>query len=391
MRFFRNACLTLVWLLIVPALAGASPRVRGNSCRLILPLQIQAVVGREMNLYFDNVVLAASERGLLFDVTCDKGAQQEERWTFTPQAGDTGSHPLRLDVYDSANRLIASAETAVRVVPADAGAGREVTFLMIGDSLTHASVYPAEALALSQGPGNPKVTLVGTHSPLPGDPAVRHEGYGGWTFERFVTRYAPPAEGAEIRQRGSPFVFLEDKGAAFDFPRYVQEQCGGRAPDFVSIALGCNDIFGAKEEAAPQAVRNILGFADRLIAGIRAGGPGTRIGVIPPVPPAASQDAFGASYGCGQTRWQYRRNQHALVEAMQRRYGGREGEGIYLVPAYVSLDTVRGFPTRPGPASARMEDMVARQNDGVHPSAAGYRQMGDALYAWMKSLLAPER
>lgn len=42
----------------------------------------------------------------------------------------------------------------------------------------------------------------------------------------------------------------------------------------------------------------------------------TRIGLVPFVPPAGSQDAFGANYGCMQTRWQYKRNQHRVVERL---------------------------------------------------------------------------
>ncbi|MDH7571854.1 MAG: hypothetical protein QHJ73_19915, partial [Armatimonadota bacterium] len=91
---------------------------RTNLCRLVLPERIPAVVGHEVNIYFDNVVLALPGRVYLFDVTCPKGRQQEERWTFTPQAGDVGEHPLRLAVRDPEYRLLAQAETVIRVVPA---------------------------------------------------------------------------------------------------------------------------------------------------------------------------------------------------------------------------------------------------------------------------------
>jgi len=366
--------------------AGAVPRPT-NPCRLILPEQIPVAVGREANIYFDNVVLVANWRNYVFNVDCAKGTQQEERWTFVPQAGDAGEYPLTLEVFDGENRLLASEKTTIRVVPADAGAGREVTLLIIGDSLTHASVYPEEMLNLCKAPGNPHLTLLGTHHLDGTSPENRHEGYGGWTFERFVAHY--DKAGPEAHQgRGSPFVFMEDGKPTFDFRRYVQEQCGGKTPDFVSIALGCNDTFGATEQNLEATVDRVLGYADKLVAGIRAAGPGTRIGLVTLVPPAASQDAFGANYQCTQTRWQYRRNQHRVVERMKERCGGREGEGLYLIPAYVDLDTVHNYPAQEGPANARATARVTRQANGVHPAAEGYRQMADVIYSWMKAVLA---
>ena len=64
-----------------------------------------------------------------------------------------------------------------------------------------------------------------------------------------------------------------------------------------------------------------------------------------PVPPAANQDAFAANDASGQTRWQYRRNQHRLVERMLERYASHSPEPsaarrVHLVPTHVGLDGV---------------------------------------------------
>lgn len=368
--------------------APAPPAASANACRLLLPDWIPAAVGCEANIYFDNIVLTGHRRDTFFDVTCARGRQQEERWTFTPTAEDVGEYPWSVQVRDEENRLIASGQTTIRVVPADAGKDQEVRFLIIGDSLTSASRYPEEILTLCQAPGNPRLTLLGTNQFANFSPGNRHEGYGGWTFRRFLTYWEPDPNPADYRKRGSPFVFLEDDQPRFNFRRYVAERCEGRAPDFVSIALGCNDIFAATEETLEETITTVLADAERLIAGVREAGPQTRIGLVMLVPPAASQDAFGASYGCGQTRRQYRRNQHRFVECLLERYRGREGEGLYLIPAYVNLDTVRNYPSVEGAANARSEVRIVRQANGVHPADAGYRQMADTIYSWMKMVLA---
>ncbi len=380
-----------MWLASQPgftASAPAKPEANTNRCRLILPEEIHAVVGREANLYFDNAVLVPNWRNLLFDVACNKGMQQEERWTFVPQAEDIGVHPLTLDVYSAEGERIASGKTTVRVVAADAGAGREVRLLCIGDSLTNASVYPAELANLCKEAGNPRLTLLGTRQPYPDNPECRHEGYGGWTYQRFVTHYAPPSDAGDRLKQGSPFMFLADGKPRYDFSRYVREHCDGKNPDFVTIALGCNDIFNATEEEIETRIETVLGYADTMIAGVRAAGAEIRIGLVLLVPPAASQDAFGANYKCGHTRWQYRRNQHRMVERMMEKYGGREKERLFLIPAYVNLDAARNYPTAEVPANARSTVKIVRLNNGVHPAPAGYRQMADSIYAWMKWLLA---
>jgi len=70
----------------------------------------------------------------------------------------------------------------------------------------------------------------------------------------------------------------------------------------------------------------------------------------------------------GTLPWQYRRNQHRVVERMMAKYGRREKENIYLIPAYVN--------------------MSPRFCYNVHPSADGYRQMANSLYYWVKGILA---
>ena len=101
-----------------------------------------------MNVYFDNVCLVVNRANYAFDVTCAKGTQQAERWTFVPTNEDVGQYPLVLEVRDEANRIIARGESILHVVPQDAGAGVPISFLTIGASETHAMVYPAHLLEL---------------------------------------------------------------------------------------------------------------------------------------------------------------------------------------------------------------------------------------------------
>ena len=366
--------------------ANAAGPVTGDS----LPKEIVAVVGKEANIYFDKVVRQRKAKALVFDVKCARGQQQPERWTFVPDAKDVGKHSLTVNVCDETKKIISSASTTIRVLPADAGDGKDVTALIIGDSLTAASAYPRRIVELFRQPENAKLTLVGTTDRGKGN---RHEGYGGWTCNRFTTLFTRTPKqykpGERRRRQISPFVFWNEEKQApvFDFPRYAREQAPAKGLDFVTIALGCNDTFSSTEKTIEKRIDTMFVYLDRLIAGIHAARPDTKIGIVSLMPPAGTQDAFGRNYRCGQTRWQYRRNQHRVLERTFERYGSRESAHIFIVPAYVNLDTMAGYPFVTVPAHAGATTKIRRLSNGVHPARPGYYQMGDSIYCWIKSQL----
>lgn len=376
-----------------------------NPLRLLLPPSIPALTGLETNLYFDNAFLVLNPANYAIDVTCRRGAQQHERWTWTPSAdsdaNDVGDHPFTLELRDGANQIVAKADTVIRVrdraFSATSDPPETRSLLIIGDSLTNASTYSGRVVELA-GEDTFPLRLIGTRGPGAeaqpegGDGSGnRHEGYGGWTAERFATKYnAGIARGGPYKECGSPFLYKDDpvnesEEPHLDFARYCEDFNEGEAPDFVTILLGCNDTFSATDETIEERIDRMFVHYETLVTMIREHDPETRIGAILPMPPAASQDAFGQNYGSGQTRWQYRRNQHRVVERMLETFGDREDENLFLVPAWLNLDPVHGFPSETRKAHAHAEAEVIRQSNGVHPSAAGYRQLGDALYAWLRS------
>ena len=371
-------CLVLS-VLIAVSRAGAE----AGPVRLVLPPVIYAAPGVEANVYFENVILAVNPANYVFDVDCDKGMQQSERWTFTPKAEEAGDYALKLRVIDGNNAVIAEADSTVHVVAAGTGKDKPVTLLAIGDSLTHAGIYTQTLLELCAQPDTPELTLVGTHAPT-ADPKNRHEGYGGWTAYRFATHYTGATRDKPFNEWGSPFLYKDGENPPeIDFSRYCAENNGGAAPNFVTIFLGCNDVFGAKDDTLESTIDGIFQNMDLLIGMVHALDSTTRIGLIAPVPPAASQDAFGLAYQNVHTRWQYLKNQHRLLERMNETYGGHEAEGLSLIPAYINLDCERNYPVGEVPANARTEVKVPRIYDSVHPNASGYQQIGDSIYGWM--------
>lgn len=356
-----------------------------NTVRLQLPPAIYAVPGVESCIYFDNVVNVINPDNYVFDVTCTKGRNDQKRWRYTPAKTDKGTFPLKLRVF-SCRGLEAEGETQVIVTSADAGAGKNPAILVIGDSLTAAGVYPTRIEALMKANGHPEVKMLGLRGTK-----GHHEGYGGWRWDTFIKKTQPsqpkPGQKFSPRMGASPFI-IDGK---FSLAGYLKKHFGGRVPDFITLQLGVNDVFGANDDNLEERIKVILENADNLIAALRKDAPDAVIGVGLVTPGAKTQDAFGSNYACGQTRWQYKKNQHALNAAMLKKFADYPDKKVFIVPSNVNLDCENNFPARSELVSGTGDEnrnKISRQSNGVHPAAAGYNQMGDTFFCWIKYHLA---
>lgn len=347
------------------------------SLELTLPPRWYAVAGVPMSLFFDNLVLTENPESYRFEVKCNLGKVEARRWTVTPSEKEVGDHALRITVRDSRGKVLQQARTTLHVAPRTAGEHRNVRLLIVGDSLTHASAYPNEIARRLSEPGNPKWTMLGTHKPGGVSPGVAHEGYGGWTWAAFLTRFdsaqAPPAGNPPAPKSTSPFVYADGNGqGVLDLPRYFREHCDNQPPDVVLFLLGINDCFGAKPEdrtAMDLSINATLDNAEKLLAAFRQAAPKAVFGIGLTPPPNSREEAFFANYKGQYTRWGWKRIQHRLVQRMLERFGKRESEGIQLVPTELNIDPIDGYPV----------------NNGVHPNGEGYAQLGTSFYAWLKA------
>jgi N-acyl-D-amino-acid deacylase len=365
-------------LLTLPFQVGA------ESLQLTLPPAWHGVVGVPMSLYYDNVVLTENSEAYEFTVDCPLGKAGEKEWTVMATGADIGAHPLKVTVKDKLGKVIETAQTTLHISPSAAGEGKAKRLLIVGDSLTSASVYANELSRLFATPGNPKVSFLGTHRPASVKMGVAHEGYGGWKWVDFLTKYAP--KGPEVtagplaRKTTSPFVFANAEGkGTFDLPRYIWEHCEGNPPDVVTFLLGINDCFGANPEdpkAIDARINEVLNHADNLLTEFRQAMPKAVLAVGLTPPPNAREAGFVASYKGKYHRWGWKRIQHRLVQRMIARLGGKEHLGIHLVATELNIDPVSGYP----------------ENNGVHPNAIGYAQIGTSFFGWMKAWLnEPEK
>ncbi len=384
---------------IVMALAAGASCVRAqeeippvDTCLTsILPADVYTVPGVEMNVYFDSIVLHPQSELLLWDVDCNMGLQQNDRWTCMPTDAEVGDHLLTIKVISPEVEVLLETQTTVHVIAPAAGAGAEMTMLCVGASQTGASKYTARLVELFAADEAANVRLIGESGPG-GDTGNRHEGYGGWTWDAFANRWDAEAEWREIDGRNrrvrSPFLFEVGGEPQLDFQRYLDKNNDGNPPDFITILLGGNDTFSATEETIEARIDLMFANMDKLMAELRRVAPDTEIGIVYLMPPSREQDSFGANYRCTQTRWQYRRNMQRVIKRQTEMYLGSDDEHFSVVPAFVNLDPVWGFPGVTAPPNPHSADATRRMSNGLHPNQAGYYQMGDAFYCWAKSRLA---
>ena len=356
----------------VPAVKATSVSRQGQ---FFLPEHIYAVPGVESNIYWKNIFLAINYNNYFFDVDGAVGRNDQDRWRYTPKASEAGkSYPLTITVYNE-NGVVAKGSTTVHVTAADAGKGRNITLLMVGDSLTAADIFSGRVKSLfDKEKEGVKLTMIGscTNKNLPG---VANEGYGGWTWASFL------ALGAQSK-------FLQKKNGVyeFDLKAYLEKYNNGKEPDFITFQLGVNDVFGVTDALRKYKIAEVLENADTLLAKFRKEAPNAIIGVGFTTPSASSQDSFGIHYKNGQTVWGYMKNQFHLNQAMAVHFAEKmkKDKKLFLIPMQVNLDRDHNFPTMEEAINHGNSKKIIRQSNGVHPAHTGYYQMGDTLYAWLK-------
>lgn len=336
--------------------------------RLVMPDEIYAVEGVEMNVYFDNVFLTVNPDNYVFDVSCSKGHNFKRRWSFTPGKRDIGTHKWTLQVISDAG-LVAKKTLNLHVVPANAGKGKNLSLLMLGDSIIDVTTYPRQVHKLFQGPNNPKLTMVGERGSAEEKArGMRHQGHAGWAFATFLAK--------------GPLGYADKTGKfILDIPAYFKKNNGGKAPDVIAIQLGCNDVFGSTDFYLPGTLARISGEMDTLIGAFRKAAPNSHI-VLCLITPCANSDGIGRVYRNNQTKYQYTKNRFMLNNMIMKKFKGKKD--ISIISLYHNLDCENNFPMKEYPINAGNPIKVKMPSDGLHPAPAGGNQLGDTLYSYLK-------
>lgn len=319
---------------------------------------LYAVVGREAQLFFDNITSKDASAYTWTTLGPAEATTDAARWAWTPSAA--GEQPLFVVAWDEGDVPVAVAQSSVTVSPADAGAGTAPTILFLGDSTTNAGVYVRELHArFADDPMDGR--SVGTRGTAPD----LHEGRSGWRIHDYATDSRGPG--------ANPF--FNDGG--FDFQHYL-DTTRIDAPDFFFVHLGINDVFTVSDAALEDRLAEMFDELDAILGDVQRASPETRLAIGLTIVPCATESGFRESYP-DNPEYTRERYKPRIVEWARRVIAHYEGTGVALVPLNAGIDSQLGFPNEPDGAGG------LRHTNAVHPNTLGYAQMAESIYAWLKS------
>lgn len=365
-------------------------------CRLqlFIPERIYAAVGKECNLYFNNIITTL-KKDYFFEVNCKIGRTDSDRFRIIPTAEDIGEHPMTIKIYD--DRGLAAEKKLTLTVAPEVSTKKQFTLLLVGDSQTVEEGYPDQLYTLLQAEENISFDMLGTNSAKYAPPSpdrARHEGYGGWGWRTFFQNYGidenDDNDGLHPRNpsvRNSRFLFPDSDGCKFDLKMYCEKYGNRKFPDYIFIMLGTNDVFCCKSDREVDKEWNekIYPYMEKMVSEFRKYTPDVHIAFCTISPGAASQDAFGKCYKTSYNLYRWRLNlqrYHLKLQKAAKKFN------IGLIPVHTAIDCKHGFPLEEESVNMNSEQKVFRVCNAVHPNRSGYNQIADCVFAYLKNQLA---
>ena len=253
---------------------------------------------------------------------------------------------------DGEHRVIE--EKTVEIVVVEKQASLALTGLILGDSRISDGTLVSDLAEKMTA-----LNLIGTRNVRYS--GVKHEGRGGWSTSNYLYD-------AKVKQENdvwleNPFYNPATKG--FDFTYYMTTHMNAATLDFVVINLGPNDTF------SKESVENI----EKLIDSIHAYSASIKVLVMTEyVSPA---DGYYLSQTYNRNVPTLRGRQFRYFYYLSEQFEGREDEGIYLLPNYVSIDSWSDWKrttvtTATGPKE-RISDVIHLGTNGYLKEAATVR------------------
>ena len=384
---------------------------RTRAVRLALPGTIYAAPGVECSIYYANILDTVKPQLYCFDARCAVGRNQAERFVWTPTAEDAGREvPLEISAVLE-GVTVDTARTVIRVARQNVDKAKPVALATLAASLT-GSRYPDFVLEGMKADGFTGFREVGSHSGagrpvMPGGPA--HDGYGGFTFGSFLTRWMmheselpllqDDAERDQLRALGlasakkksyalrSPLVQIRNGQKVVDVQAWIDKVNGGKPPEVVFIELGCNHTFTATDDVALHRSVNEyqIPSARKLLAHLREKCPKALIGIALEAL-GSGQDGYAANYGCHYSEANWRRNVFVLNRALERFVKESGDPRLMIVPFGHAISRDYSYLTEEVPAHAHTERKIIRDRNALHCGSEGGRQFADAIRCWLENV-----
>lgn len=191
--------------------------------------------------------------------------------------------------------------------------------------------------------------------------------------------------GAYKYWNGSAWVMasVTDSDFVFDYAKYI-EVWNITSPDFVMIMLGVNDWFGAYSDSAAETWNDRMSAVITSIqAYATANNKTITIGICTNTTIASLPNSSYGDNPAFSSRSMFKGRKNTIENFDSSAY---QGQGVYVVDTGACLDSDYGFNMQQIKPFTYFEgtEREIYDNNGVHPSTAGYKQLGTCASAFIQ-------
>ena len=348
-----------------------------------LPSTLYLTVGKQYNIYMENVVLGFTESGMYLCVA-GSGVKTIEAQNRNVRLNITtaGTYSTIWNLYAANGTLLATKNVTLIVSSATAGSGTK-QFLFVGDSTIDNAVpgvyahegpeIVREFYTLCDNNKGFTTLLLGKQTFVDGGITYRHEGHAGMSSSWFIGS-------------SSPFYY----GGAINFASYMADVYpltpgASNAIDFMVYQIGLNDL--KTGGTAASVIANIK----TLITALFASYPNAKV-IIGMPPTGCDATGWAAHFNGNVTTLAeyvpFRKRMMEYLKAIVAEFdNGAYNANVFVCNGGEMIDRVFGFPYEDLPVSSRVSATEMTHTDSMHPNKDGYDQIADGYFGRIKSLV----
>lgn len=324
-----------------------------DSCRLMVGQQMSFETGQFMEWPGEGVSVTFDYSGT------GKKVVTADSIAITPTAAEKAELTVTLRKYIDGRPVVIYTKTVSLI--SEARENIIISALVIGDS----RVSDGTLVNRLKSTWGASLTLIGTKKTAAGN---AHEGRGAWSTSNYLS-YA-----SAVKQDNA---FFNPKTSEFDFDYYLTAN-GFECPDLVVFYLGANDGYSA------LSVNNYSRLVESVTAAGKSRGKQVRVFIMTEYLAPADGFCLGYAFDAAFTR----HAQAGYFERLTQAFGGREAEGIYIIPANLVINEQDDRVREEVRLSDYSDTGRLMITDVVHLSKTGYIKQADVISAYVNSIFS---
>lgn len=330
---------------------------------LITTRYIDGVVGRRLNIFFDNLLDQKNFENL---VSVSGNTILRGEYGVDYVATNEGNTDANI-TFTNYNGNIISHQTTFRFVDNNGGDGTDKRIMLLGDSLIDNNYLPSEYFNQLTTDGDYNFIPIGTKA----NAGILNEGRASWRWQDYLNA-------DEYSNYENPFR----KNGVLDFESYLTDNDLTK-PDIVYILLGTNDVTQGTSLPTANRISDIIANAKSFLSEMIRTFDTAKIIICLP--------GIGAPFrNRGSNNMNvFRKAIQTLNSAYVRNFdNGEWNSNVSCINMGSFSYNAESYPYTNTTISDRIASQQMIYTDSIHPTANGYYQWSDSLYFNTRNILS---